>query len=146
MPRRPAILHILAGLVLLVILVPLTGWIANFPLPQGLVDFVREKRLLANWASQVVGHVLPALIVCFVFGVVAFRLLREASGRAVAWVSAGVLVPLCGLQLAVMLLHGSGLAAFGNLFGNPIYWASIAPIPLGLWLAARMKKGRRSAP
>lgn len=142
MLRRPAFVHFLAGLVLLLILVPLTGWLAAIPTPPGLVELLREHRSLAVWGTHLVVQFLPVLVVSFVFGLLAFRLLREASGRAVAWMSAGALVPLCGLQIAVMLLHGSGAAAFGALFGDPLYWFSTIPLPLGLWLAARRQRIR----
>ncbi|MEF9943823.1 MAG: hypothetical protein RR758_06540, partial [Burkholderiaceae bacterium] len=66
-------------------------------------------------------------------------------GRAVVWISASALLPLCLLQLVLMRMHGSSWVAFADLVANPIYGFSLLPAPLGLWLAAWWSR-RRLAP
>ncbi|MEF9996156.1 MAG: hypothetical protein RR784_06205, partial [Burkholderiaceae bacterium] len=120
MNRRPAYLFVVAGLLLLLLLVPLTAWLATWVWPPAYVAFAKENRLAAVWLSQLLLHFLPVSLVSLVFGAIVFGGLKEASGRAVAWISASALLPLCLLQLVLMRMHGSGWAAFADLVANPI--------------------------
>jgi len=138
MKRRPAVLFLLAGFALLGLLLPLTGWLAAVAPPDWLNQASREHPKLAELAWTLWINSLPMLVASAIFGAVVFRLAGEASTRAVVWAAIGLLLPLCLMQVLLMLAHGAKLAAFGELLTSPNYWLALVAPTLGLWIAARV--------
>lgn len=142
MKRRPAYVFFLAGCLLLLVLLPLTAWLASVAPPTWLNEMSRQFPQLAEFIWALLSSALPLLLASLVFGALVFRLAGEPSRRAAVWCSAGLLLPLCLVQFGLMFLHGASLAAFGQLLLAPAYWLALAAPALGLWLAAA-QVGRR---
>jgi hypothetical protein len=137
--RSSLLISGLVGIVLAVLVVMATGWLAALPTPSAVVRAFNHQSLPLFIFTSLVFIDVPVMALSFAVGLVLFRALRRAT-PALVLICAAPWIIYCGYDIVHAFSEIAKSTRSGLLF-SLFTWSSLFTVPVGLFLASLSRAG-----
>jgi hypothetical protein len=132
--RSSLIISGLVGIVLAILVVVVTGWLAALPTPSAVIRGFNHQSVLLFIFTSVVFIDIPVMVLSIAVGLVLFRALRRAT-PALVLTCAAPWVLYCGYDMIHAFSDIARSTTSGLLF-SLLTWSSLFTVPAGLFVAS----------